>query len=252
MSDTGRGDWIYPRVVAHRGGGALAPENTLAALRTGARLGHRMVEFDAKLSRDNISFLLHDDRVERTSNGHGAAQDLSYAELGRLDAGAWFAPEFAGEAMPTLAAVAQLCRDLGLHANVEIKPCPGREIETGRQVALDALRYWRDAAAQPLLSSFAPTALAAAREVAPGLPRGLLVQDLSDDSVAHAQALGCVSLHVAHRALSASSVAAIRGAGLRLMAYTVNQPERAHELLGWGVDAICTDRIDLIGPDTGA
>jgi len=65
-----RTDWPYPRVVAHRGGGTLAPENTLAALDEGARRGHRMVEFDAKLSADDVTFLLHDDTVDRTSNGH--------------------------------------------------------------------------------------------------------------------------------------------------------------------------------------
>ncbi len=123
--------WPYPAVVAHRGGGALAPENTLAAFRTGARLGHRMVEFDAKLSRDDVSFLLHDDSVDRTSNGHGAAAALSYSELEQLDAGSWFAAEFAGEPMPTLEAVAHACRDLTLAVNVEIKPCPERERATG-------------------------------------------------------------------------------------------------------------------------
>ncbi|TPE96155.1 glycerophosphodiester phosphodiesterase, partial [Burkholderia pseudomallei] len=82
--------WPYPRVVAHRGGGALAPENTLAALDAGAHYGHKMVEFDAKLSADGVAFLLHDDTVERTSNGAGAARDMRYAALEALDAGAWY------------------------------------------------------------------------------------------------------------------------------------------------------------------
>jgi glycerophosphoryl diester phosphodiesterase len=240
--------WPYPRVAAHRGGGALAPENTLAALRVGARLGYRMVEFDAKLSRDNVSFLLHDDSVERTSNGRGAAAELPYSELAQLDAGAWFSAEFAGEPMPTLAAVAQICRSLALAVNVEIKPCPGREAVTGRHVAQDVLRYWHDATPAALLSSFAPVALAAAREVAPTLPRGLLFGALPDDWQAQAQALGCVSIHVAHQHLTADQVAAIRRAGFRLMVYTVNDLPRAQQLVSWGVDTICTDRLELIGP----
>jgi glycerophosphoryl diester phosphodiesterase len=244
--------WPYPTVVAHRGGGALAPENTLAAFRTGARLGHRMVEFDAKLSRDDVSFLLHDDSVDRTSNGHGAAADLSYDELAQWDAGSWFAAEFAGEPMPTLEAVAQTCHDLALAVNVEIKPCLGRERATGLHVAQDVLRYWRDVKPAPLLSSFSYVALAAAREAAPALPRGLLFDALPTDWQAQAQALECISIHVSHRQLTAAQVDAIGAAGFRLMAYTVNDLQRAQELLGWGVDAICTDRIDLIGPDLKA
>lgn len=68
--------WPYPHIVAHRGGGKLAPENTLAAIDVGAELGHTMIEFDAKLSQDKQIFLLHDDTLDRTSNGWGVAGDL--------------------------------------------------------------------------------------------------------------------------------------------------------------------------------
>ncbi|MCM2491837.1 glycerophosphodiester phosphodiesterase [Burkholderia glumae] len=252
MSDTHAPiGWPYAglaRIVAHRGGGRLAPENTLAALEEGARRGHRMVEFDAKLSADGVSFLLHDDTVERTSNGRGAAAAMAYRELAALDAGAWFDARFAGERMPTLEQAAARCLALGLAANVEIKPCPGREAETGERVACDAARLWHDAAVPPLLSSFSVAALAAARAAAPALPRGLLVETLPADWRALTAELGCVSLHASHLALDAASVAAIRAAGLHVLAYTVNEPARARELLDWGVDLICTDRIDSIGP----
>ncbi|RQS72245.1 glycerophosphodiester phosphodiesterase [Burkholderia sp. Bp8963] len=241
--------WPYPRVVAHRGGGTLAPENTLAALDEGARRGHRMVEFDAKLSADDVTFLLHDDTVDRTSNGHGAAARMRYAELAALDAGSWFDARFAGERMPTLDAAAARCLALGLAANVEIKPCAGRERETGRRVAADAAAYWRGAAMPPLLSSFSFDALQQARDAAPDLPRGMLYETVPDDWRAQAvDALGCVSLHADHQSLDEPLVRAIRAAGLRILAYTVNDLARAQQLVRWGVDAICTDRIDLIGP----
>jgi glycerophosphoryl diester phosphodiesterase len=171
--------WSYPRVAAHRGGGTLAPENTLAGLRTGASLGHTMVEFDAKLSADNVAFLLHDDTVDRTSNGRGAAACMRYVELAALDAGSWKDTRFAGEPMPTLAEVAACCRELGLAANVEIKPCAGRDVETGRIVAAETARLWApeaEAGKPPLLSSFSYSALEAARDAAPDLPRGLLFE----------------------------------------------------------------------------
>lgn len=241
-------NWPYPRIVAHRGGGTLAPENTLGAIDTGARLGLKMIEFDAKLSADGQVFLLHDDTVDRTSNGHGCATDLSYEQIARLDAGAWFSPQFAGERMPTLADVAQRCARHGMAANIEIKPSPGREVDTGRVVAQQAETLWRDQT-QPLLSSFSYEALAAARDAAPHLPRGLLFEAVPADWQAQTAGLDCVSLHASHKHLNAPLVAAIKAAGLRILAYTVNDPARAVELAAWGVDAICTDRIDLIGTD---
>jgi glycerophosphoryl diester phosphodiesterase len=241
--------WPYARVVAHRGGGKLAPENTLEAIGVGARLGHTMIEFDAKLSADDVVFLLHDDDVDRTSDGHGAARTFTYAQLQQLDAGAWFSQEFAGAHMPTLAQVHERCVALNLMANVEIKPCPGREAETGTLVAREAARLWADAAIPPLLSSFSYAALEAARDVAPDLPRGMLYEDVPNDWRAQTAALSCVSLHADHRKLNAQLVAAIRDSGLRILAYTVNDPARARLLAQWGVDAICTDRIDVIGAD---
>ena len=243
--------WPYPRVAAHRGGGTLAPENTLAGLRTGARLGYTMVEFDAKLSADNIAFLLHDDTVERTSNGRGAAACMRYAELVALDAGSWYDARFAGEPMPTLAQAAACCRESGLAANVEIKPCTGRDVETGRIVAAETARLWAQetqAGKPPLLSSFSYAALEAAREAAPDLPRGLLFERVPADWREQTAALGCVSLHASHRYLDEALVERIKGAGLFILAYTVNDPDRARQLVRWGVDTVCTDRIDLIGP----
>jgi glycerophosphoryl diester phosphodiesterase len=255
--DTGRGKkmttalngWPYPRVVAHRGGGTLAPENTLAGIETGARLGLKMIEFDAKLSADDVVFLLHDDTVDRTSNGHGAAAEMDYARIAALDAGSWRDARFTGEPMPTLAQVAERCALHGLAANVEIKPCPGREAETGRRAAAEAARLWAQASLPPLLSSFSVEALAAARDAASELPRGLLVGSVPDNWRALVAELGCLSLHADHRKLDAAKVAEIKAAGLFILTYTVNDPARAKMLGEWGVDAICTDRIDLIGAD---
>ncbi|HTH77025.1 MAG TPA: glycerophosphodiester phosphodiesterase [Trinickia sp.] len=242
-------DWRYPRIVAHRGGGSLAPENTLAAVDTGARMGLTMIEFDAKLSADDVVFLLHDDTVDRTSNGRGAAAGKPYAELAALDAGSWYDKRFAGEHMPTLAQVRERCDALGLAANIEIKPCPGRDAATGRLVAQEAARLWQGAGVAPLLSSFSFDALTAAHAAQPELPRGLLFGAVPADWRAQTEALACVSLHADHRKLDAPLVSQIKAAGLRILAYTVNDPARARLLSQWGVDAICTDRIDLIGAD---
>ncbi|WP_239953462.1 glycerophosphodiester phosphodiesterase [Pantoea sp. Z09] len=240
--------WPYPHIVAHRGGGKLAPENTLAAIDVGAKYGHSMIEFDAKLSQDRQIFLLHDDTLDRTSNGWGVAGDLPWEKLARLDAGGWFGKAFDGEPLAQLPDVAARCRQHGMMANIEIKPTTGHEVETGRAIAHAAKILWQEMTA-PLLSSFSYEALEAAMQAEPELPRGLLLDEWDEAWQSKTAALGCVSIHLNHRLLDAERVAALKAAGLHILVYTVNDPDRARILLKWGVDAICTDRIDIIGPD---
>jgi len=244
-------NWPYPKIVAHRGGGKLAPENTLAAMDVGARLGHTMIEFDAKLSADGHIFLLHDDTLERTSNGWGVAGKLTWDELLRVDAGGWYSGEFKGERLPLLSEVAQRCRQHAMMANIEIKPTTGVDARTGKAVALAARELWQGMTA-PLLSSFSIAALEAAQQAAPELPRGLLLDAWRGDWLALAGRLDCLSLHLNHARLDEALVVQIKSAGLRSVVYTVNAPELATLLLSWGVDCICTDRIDVIGPNFGA
>lgn len=240
--------WPYPPIVAHRGGGKLAPENTLAAIDVGAQLGHRMIEFDAKLSQDGEIFLLHDDTLDRTSNGWGIAGQLPWEKLVQLDAGSWFGSAFADERLPLLTEVAARCRRHHLMANIEIKPTTGLDEKTGRALALAARTLWQGQV-MPLLSSFSYQALEAAQQAAPELPRGLLLDEWDENWRAMTDALGCVSIHLNHQLLDEARVTLLKQAGLRILVYTVNDPSRARALLQWGVDAICTDRIDLIGPD---
>ncbi|OWY39747.1 glycerophosphodiester phosphodiesterase [Xenophilus sp. AP218F] len=246
MSQSRKQPWPYPEVVAHRGGGALAPENTLAGFREGARYGYRAAECDVKLSADSVCFLLHDDTLERTSNGQGPARAWTMAELAQLDAGGWKGAAFAGEPLPTLANVAAWCRAQGVSLNIEIKPCPGREEETGRRVAEEAARLWAGAQTPPLLSSFDAAALRAARDAAPDLPRAFLCEAIPADWRETLEALDCVALHCDHATLTEAQAGEIKAAGYQLLCYTVNDLARAKTLRGWGVDSVCTDRIDQL------
>lgn len=240
--------WPYPATIAHRGAGKLAPENTLAAFRLGAAHGYRAFEFDVKLSRDEQSFLLHDDSLDRTSNAQGPADALSLAELQQLDAGSWHSPTWAGEPVPSLAMIARYTQANACSVNIEIKPMPGRETETGRGVARAAQQLWQDAVIPPLLSSFSEEALAAAAEAAPELPRALLLETIPADWQARLQRLGCVALDARHSCLDESLIAQAHQAGYRVLCYTVNDPARAEQLLAWGVDSIITDAVDQISP----
>jgi glycerophosphoryl diester phosphodiesterase len=243
-------DWPYPRLVAHRGAGKLAPENTLTAMRVGHAHGYRMVEFDVKLAADGVAFLLHDATLDRTTGGRGRADALHWGELSRLDAGAWHSAEYAGEPLPTLAAVARWARAHAVACNIEIKPTPGRERETGAAVAIDAATLWRDAEVPPLLSSFSEEALAAARQAVPALPRALLMDRLAADWQDRLAHLACVALDTNHKVLSAEIVAVARAAGYRVLCYTPNDAERIATLAGWGVDGLITDAVDHIAADS--
>ncbi|HAM3638822.1 TPA: glycerophosphodiester phosphodiesterase [Escherichia coli] len=226
----------------------LAPENTLAAIDVGAKYGHKMIEFDAKLSKDGEIFLLHDDNLERTSNGWGVAGELNWQDLLRVDAGSWYSKAFKGEPLPLLSQVAERCREHGMMANIEIKPTTGTGPLTGKMVALAARQLWAGMT-PPLLSSFEIDALEAAQLAAPELPRGLLLDEWRDDWRELTARLGCVSIHLNHKLLDKVRVMQLKDAGLRILVYTVNKPQRAAELLRWGVDCICTDAIDVIGPN---
>ncbi len=243
-------DWPYPRLIAHRGAGRQAPENTLTAMRVGHAHGYRMVEFDVKLAADNVAFLLHDATLERTTTGRGRADALPWRELSRLDAGGWHSAKYAGEPVPTLAAIARWARAHGVACNIEIKPTPGRERETGAAVALDATALWRDTDVPPLLSSFSEDALDAARAAAPALPRALLLDEWPADWQSRLARLGCIALVVDHEALSASTVTHAHRAGYRVLTYTPNDPERIGDLGAWGVDGIITDAVDHVAADS--
>jgi glycerophosphoryl diester phosphodiesterase len=240
----GAGDGLgLPRLIGHRGAAAVAPENTIASIRRASQLGASWVEFDVKLTREGVPILMHDDRLERTTSGRGCVADHTLAAIRELDAGAWFAPAFAGEAVPTFEDALAACAELGLGINVEIKPCPGREEETAH-AALDVLRtHWAADRSRPLISSFAHLCLAVAREQAPDLPRGYLCSRLPRDWTAELERYGCATLHADHRRIRGAQLAELRAAGVPVLLYTVNDPRRVQKLLELGVTAVFTDRV---------
>jgi glycerophosphoryl diester phosphodiesterase len=251
------GAWRYPRVLAHRGGGTLAPENTMAGLREGMRRGFRAIEYDIMLARDGVPVVMHDPYLGRTVLGTGKVHDYDALELAAMDAGSWFAREHEGEPVPLFVEFALWCKAHGIWMNMEIKPAPGFERATGHTVARIAAALFAGELEEggeaigraPLLSSFSHAALEAAMAAAPRVPRACLMERLPPDWERIARSVGAVAIHACHRYLTREQARAVKEAGFGLFCYTVNDPARARELLGWGVDAFCTDRIDLIKPD---
>jgi glycerophosphoryl diester phosphodiesterase len=249
--------WPYPALIAHRGAGVLAPENTLAAFDLGARCGYRMFECDVQLSADGMPFLLHDSTLTRTTNhreamGPGSdplAAAHNWEALSRLDAGSWLAPAFAGETLPSLQTVAQWCQSRHLLLNIEIKPSPGTAARTGEVVARTASKLWQGAPVSPLLSSFEVPALLAARQAAPHLPRAWLLNAMPAHWLQTATDLGCVAVVCEHGLWTQEAVDAIHRAGLHAMSFTVNTAGDLARQLALGVDAVITDRVDQFRPD---
>jgi glycerophosphoryl diester phosphodiesterase len=235
---------IYPRIIAHRCGGALAPENTLAGLRLAARLGCGGVEFDTMLAADGVPVLMHDETLERTTSGCGRVADLDSISLARFDAGSRHPPAFAAAPEPTLEEALRLCAALGLWANVEIKPAAGQEVVTGQVVA----RHAAAATGKLLLSSFSSRALLAAADEAVQLPRAMLFEAIPADWRERLMETGVCALHSAASGLSVDALQAVRDAGFPVACYTVNRRDEAERLFAMGVSAVFTDRPDLWTP----
>lgn len=242
---TSRLDWRATRVIGHRGACGYAPENTIASLEKAAELGVGWVEFDAKLTADGVPIVFHDDTLERTTDGHGAIAEHEFDAIRELDAGAWFAAEFAGQRVPSLAETIDVLERLSLGAFVELKPCPGREAETGRVVA----RLLAERRARCALSSFRPESLVAARDAAPDISRALLIDELHENWRTGLTELGCAALHVGDHVMTREFAGEVKVFGSWLAVYTVDDLERASDLYSWGVDALfadCPDRLQSL------
>ena len=237
---------VLPPVIGHRGAAACAPENTLAGLRKAKALGCRWVEFDVRLTADNQPVLLHDDRLERTTDGRGRVSALSLAAVRRYDAGTWFHSSFAGERVPTLEEALMLLAELGLGANVELKAARGKEAATGAAVADLLARTWPADPGHLLISSFLHGALAAARDRAPHIARGILFRRVPRHWRSVAAGLGCVTIHADQQRFRPAVLSEIRRAGYPLLAYTVNDPERAKTLFDCGVNSVFSDVPDRL------
>lgn len=251
-------DFLRPdgrtRVIAHRGFSGAAPENTLSAFRKAIEVGADMFELDVLLSSDGHVVVIHDDTLERTTNGEGRVVDHTLEELTSLDAGAWFSEEFAGERIPTLEQALRLARGRIL-VNVEIKTEAVTDDAKGGIVEktltlVDAL----DMKGQVVISSFDPRALAHARELDPEARTASLYNRRHHEGKTPREILdevGSRGLSMSQRQVSEQIVEACHGLGRPVAVYTVNEENDLIRILELGVDAIFTDRpdrlLDLLG-----
>ncbi len=235
-----------PKLIGHRGAAATAPENTLASLRQAHAEGASWVEFDVKLTADGVPILMHDDRLGRTTNGRGRVAKVGSDDLAKLDAGGWFGPDFAGEPVPTLKAALELCADLGLGINVELKPCPDRSAETAKKTLAMVKEMWPDNLPQPLYSSFDRPSLLTIKALEPAAKCGFLCTRVPRHWFDRMRDLGCCTLNVSNRWIRQRHIDAATAREVPVLVYTVNDPLRAKFLIDAGVTSVFTDRVKAV------
>lgn len=240
-----------PLIFGHRGASQRAPENTLPAFRAALEAGADGVELDVHLSADSVPVVIHDDRVDTTTDGTGAVASLTLAQLQALDAGGGFDPRFAGARIPTLE---QVLREVGprLWINVEVK------VQQGLKAIVAAVRR-TGMAARVWFSSFRPYTLYRLRALAPEVACGLLYAPPTAMSLLLRPFTPHEALHPHVSMVTSRFVRRAQRQGLRVVAWTVDEPAMAQQLAAWGVDAIITNapaalRASLVlGPlDQGA
>ncbi|MDR3451033.1 MAG: glycerophosphodiester phosphodiesterase [Alphaproteobacteria bacterium] len=232
---------FHPPVIAHRGARNRAPENTLAAFEAARADGVLWIETDVKLTSDGVPILMHDETLDRTTNMRGLVADTMWADMQTCDAGGWFNASFAGERIPTLADALAFSRATGMRFNFELKPCPGRARATAMVALIEAAKLWPESAPPPLISSFDIEALTIAAQLHPGWPRGLLLEEWRDDWREIATRTNATSLHLNAESLTPERLVTLRETHVSTLAYTVNDPARARDLLNAGVCAVFTD-----------
>lgn len=218
-------------VTSHRGAGFLEPENTLRAIRRAIELGADQVELDAQLTRDGHLILMHDDTVDRTTNGVGKVAELTLTEMHQLDAGQ-------GERVPTLEEVLSLT-DGKITPQIELK---GPNTAAAVVRALEAAGRTETV----ILTSFLHQQLVEARQFSAHVQTGALWGRLPTDVVARSQQLGVHALHIWHEFIDDKLVAEAHACGLLVRAWNANTEDAMQRLIDLGVDAIGSDRPDVL------
>jgi len=233
----------YPLIIAHRGYSLRYPENTLIAFEKALEWDVQMIELDVTLTLDRKLVVIHDETLDRTTNGHGRVADHTLARLKALDAGSWFADRFAGEPIPTLAEV--LAQVAGRAAvNIEIKPEAYEAHHPDDAVECQILNILQhqNISDDVLVSSFDVRVMTEiARMANPPALACLSEGDADSEIFDICQKIGIFSWNVDYRYLNRTRIEKAHGLGLRVFAYTVNSPKEISTLIEMGVDGIFTD-----------
>ncbi|KHT62175.1 glycerophosphodiester phosphodiesterase [Photobacterium gaetbulicola] len=231
-------------ITGHRGAAALAPENTIASINKAAEAGVKWVEIDTQLSADGIPVVIHDETVNRCTDGKGRIADLTLAQLKRLDAGSWFHPSYANERIPTLAEALDACLSLDLTLNIELKIHRDEQIEPLVDAVVALINEKGYPIDKLLFSSFQKRALELCQQLMPEVRRGFICEVWNDYSLSSIETCHAYSVHIDHHILTPAIARNIKSAGYILKIWTLNKAEKAQSFWDMGVDSIITDAPD--------
>jgi glycerophosphoryl diester phosphodiesterase len=234
-----------PILIAHRGGSAEAPENTLAAFRHAIDLGIRYVELDVQMSRGGELVVIHDETLDRTTDGTGAIGDYTFEELRRLDAGSWFGPQYAGERIPTLREVLDLCVPEGVGVVIELKS-PGIYEGMEEKVAALVGEMWLLGAENIWCISFDHDAIRRMRRLDATLPLGYLYEWDVESFITSEDTVQAVCPYFRTPLVYPEQITEAHRLGKLVFVYTVNEGEDMRLLAEAGVDGMVSDRPSLL------
>jgi glycerophosphoryl diester phosphodiesterase len=229
-------------IIGHRGASGHAPENTLAAFKKAVALGATFIETDLQLSRDARFVAIHDDTLDRTTNGQGKVHDQTLAALRRSDAGSWFGSEYAGERIPTLEEILEFSKKNDIVFYLELKPSGSWG---GEHALIGALRESGEVA-RVVVICFDPTILAGLRKIEPTLMTGLLYDGQLADPLKTAVDVGARQLVVRGDLVTPAMIVEARKHDLQVVCWTVNHPAHIRLLIAAGVDGIMSDYPDRL------
>jgi glycerophosphoryl diester phosphodiesterase len=224
-------------IIGHRGASGHAPENTLAAFKKAVALGATFIETDLQLSRDARFVAIHDDTLERTTNGHGKVHDQTLAALRRIDAGSWFGSDYAGERIPTLEEILDFSKKNDIVFYLELKPSGSWG---GEHALIGAMRESGEVA-RVVVISFDPAILAGLRKIEPTLMTGVLYDGQLADPLKTAVDVGARQLVVRGDLVTPAMIVEARKRDLQVVCWTVNHPAHIRLLIAAGVDGIMSD-----------
>lgn len=233
---------VLPRLIAHRGLSARAPENTLSAVRAAHAAGCSWVEIDVQLLGDGTPVIWHDRDVRRCSNGRGQLRHMTLNAARQLDVGRWFSADFSGERIATLDDMLALLVALDMGVNLELKVNRGHDPAALARAAIPSLMAALPADRR-LVSSFSTQALAHARSLATAdkLAMGCLFERVPADWLTRCESVQAFSVHANWKKLCHQRAAAIHNAGYPLICFTANDPQRFAPYWDWGVTSAISD-----------
>lgn len=233
------------KLQGHRGLTSLAPENTLAGVKVAAQHKLSWVEMDVQLCADQIPVIIHDEEINRCSDGHGKVRELTWEALQQFDFGGYFSSQFAHEKLPSLAQLLDCCHPLGITLNLELKLYPQDDPLALVERVAQTIEAQNFPSEQLLFSSFNHQALRAIAKRLPSVRRGHLWDALPNNWAEQMEEVEGYSVHCNYQKLTQKQARAIKSAGFQLFTYTPNDPNEVQPQWDWGVDMVISDYAQL-------